>query len=67
VSRVVHKLDGTTEDFLNDTLPALTVGLPIITYNTDGTQNKNVIVTEQFLAECGQQKYKDFYGELPNE
>lgn len=65
VSRVVHKLDGTTEDFLNDTLPSLAVGVPIITYNVDGSQNTNVLVTEEFITECRQQKLKDFYGEEP--
>ena len=62
VSRTVHNLNGKTEDFLNDTLPALQTGIPIITYNADKTQNVGVIVTEEFLDECKQQKYKDFYG-----
>lgn len=62
VSRTVHNLNGKTEDFLNDTLPALQTGIPIITYNEDKTQNVGVIVTEEFLDECKQQKYKDFYG-----
>jgi len=62
VSRIVHKLDGTTENFLNDTLPFLTVGYPIITYNADGTQNINVQVTAEFIEECKEQKERDFYG-----
>lgn len=63
VSRVVHNLNGETENFLNDTLPHLTVGYPIITYNADGTQNRGVNVTAEFLQECEEQKAKDFYGE----
>lgn len=63
VSRVVHNLTGQTEDFLNDTLNYLQVGYPIITYNADGTQNRNVLVTEQFLEECKKQKEMDFYGQ----
>lgn len=62
VSRVVHNLTGKEEDFLNDTLNYLLVGYPIITYNADGTQNRGVNVTEQFLQECKQQKERDFYG-----
>lgn len=67
VSRVVHNLTGMEEDFLNDTLNHLTVGYPIITYNADGTQNRNVQVTQQFIDECKAQKEKDFYGEVINE
>lgn len=63
VSREVHNQDGKIEDFLNDTLPSLNAGTPIITYNADGTQNIGVIVTDAFIDECKQQKYKDFYGE----
>ena len=62
VSRVVHNLTGMEEDFLNDTLNHLTVGYPIITYNADGTQNRNVQVTQQFIDECKTQKEIDFYG-----
>lgn len=61
VSRVVHFADH-TENFLSDILPILEEGVKIITYNADGTQNKNVIVTQQFIQECKQQKLKDFYG-----
>ena len=68
VSRVVHNQNGNTEDFLNDTLPSLVVGeAKIITYNADGTQNRNVQVTQQFIDECKAQKEKDFYGEVINE
>ena len=64
VSRVVHNLTGQEEDFLNDTLNYLTVGYPIITYNADGTQNRNVLVTQQFIDECKAQKERDFYGDV---
>jgi len=66
VSRVVHNLNDKTEDFLNDTLPSLEVGVPIITYNADGTQNRDVAVTEQFINDCKLQKKKDFYGDILN-
>lgn len=66
VSRVVHNLTGMEEDFLNDTLNHLTVGYPIITYNADGTQNRQVAVTAEFIEECKRQKEKDFYGEVLN-
>ena len=65
VSRIVHNLNGEEENFLNDTLPHLTVGYPIITYNADGTQNRNVPVTQEFLDECENQKAVDFYGVTP--
>ena len=67
VSRVVHNLTGQKEDFLNDTLNYLTVGYPIITYNADGTQNRQVAVTAEFIEECKRQKEKDFYGDVINE
>lgn len=66
VSRIVHNLNGEEENFLNDTLPHLTVGYPIITYNADGTQNRNVAVTAEFLQECEEQKARDFYGDINN-
>jgi len=66
VSRVVHNLTGMEEDFLNDTLNHLTVGYPIITYNADGTQNRQVAVTAEFIEECKRQKEKDFYGDVIN-
>lgn len=62
VSREVHNLTGKPEDFINDTLPQLQEGIPIITYNADGSQNRDVNVTAEFIQECKQQKLKDFYG-----
>lgn len=62
VSRIVHFVDGHTENFLSDVLPILKEGIKIITYNADGTQNRNVAITEQFIQECKEQKLKDFYG-----
>lgn len=64
VSRKVHMKDGSVKDFLTDILPLLQVDVPIITYNADGTQNKDVAVTLQFIDECKQQVLKDFYGAL---
>lgn len=61
VRRKVTMKDGTVRDFLSDILALLQVGVPILTYNKDLTQNK-VIVTEEFLAECKQQMLIDFYG-----
>ena len=52
-------------DFLSDIKPNLPVGAQIITYNLDGSQNRGVVVTEAFLAECDRQMYFDFYGVLP--
>ena len=54
--------DGSIKDFLSDILPLIQVGVPIITYNIDGTQNVNVLVTEEFIGECKQQVLIDFYG-----
>ena len=62
MSREVHNLTGKPEDFINDTLPQLQEGIPIITYNADGSQNRDVNVTAEFIQECKQQKLKDFYG-----
>lgn len=62
VRRNVTMQNGETRDFLFDIKPTLQVGVPIITYNTDGTQNIGVLVTEEFLNECDRQIYKDFYG-----
>ena len=67
VSRKVHMQDGSIKDFLTDILPLLQENVPIITYNIDGTQNKDVMVTEQFLGECKQQVLIDFYGAMQNE
>ena len=62
VKRNVTMQTGETRNFLFDIRPTLQVGIPIITYNADGTQNTNVLVTEEFLQECDKQIYKDFYG-----
>lgn len=62
VKRKVSMQTGETRDFLFDIKPTLQVGIPIITYNLDGTQNLEVLVTEKFLTECDKQIYKDFYG-----
>lgn len=62
VRRNVTMQTGETRDFLFDIKPTLQVGVPIITYNADGTQNVGVLVTEEFLNECDRQIYKDFYG-----
>lgn len=67
VSRKVHMKDGSIKDFLTDILPLLQENVPIITYNIDGTQNTDVMVTEQFLGECKQQLLIDFYGAMSNE
>lgn len=66
VRRKVHMKDGSVKDFLSDILPLLQVDVPIITYNTDGTQNVGVSVTEQFIEECKQQVLIDFYGAMAN-
>ena len=62
VRRAVHMKDGSIKDFLSDILPLIQPGVPIITYNIDGTQNKDVLVTEEFIGECKQQVLIDFYG-----
>ena len=57
--------DGTFKDFLTDIVPLLQVGVQIITYTLNGTeltQNTGVTVTEQFITECKQQVFNDFYG-----
>lgn len=65
VKRKVTMATGDVRDFLFDIKPTLQVGVPIITYNLDGTQNRGVLVTEQFLKECEKQVYYDFYGTMP--
>ena len=73
IRREVTMLDGSAKTFLTDMLPLLIVGLPILAYNEpDFTQEvnmvdyqKQVIVTEQFLAECKNQLIIDFYGFNP--
>lgn len=65
VRRKVTMKDGTTKDFLTDIVPLLQVGVQIITYSLNGTeltQNTGVTVTEQFINECKQQLFSDFYG-----
>ena len=54
--------NGDVKDFLTDIVPRLKPGVKIITYNSDGTQNLNVEVTENFINECDQQLLDDFYG-----
>lgn len=66
VKRKVTMLNGDIRDFLFDIKPTLSVGNPIITYNIDGTQNRGVLVTEEFITECDKQIYKDFYGVEPS-
>lgn len=73
IRREVSMLDGSAKTFLTDMLPLLIVGLPILAYNEpDFTQDvnmvdyqKQVVVTEQFLAECKNQLIIDFYGFNP--
>ena len=65
IKRKVTMVTGEIKDFLFDILPTLQVGIPIITYNLDGTQNRGVTVTKEFLDECKNQIYFDFYGSLP--
>ena len=67
VRRAVHMKDGSIKDFLSDILPLIQENVPIITYNLDGTQNVNVLVTEEFIAECKQQVLIDFYGAVQND
>lgn len=67
VRRKVSMKDGSTKDFLTDILPLLQENVPIITYNADGTQNTEVMVTETFINECKQQVLRDFYGAIVNE
>lgn len=62
VRRNVTMKNGAIKDFLCDILPLLRVGVQILTYTKDLEQNK-VLVTAEFLEECSQQVFKDFYGE----
>lgn len=65
VRRSVMMKDGSSKDFLTDIVPLLQVGVQIITYSLNGTeltQNTGVTVTEQFITECKQQLFNDFYG-----
>ena len=62
VRRSVNMQNGDVKDFLCDIVPRLKVGVPIITYNIDGTQNTGVQVTQAFIDECDNQLLQDFYG-----
>lgn len=62
VRRKVNMQNGDVKDFLCDIVPRLQAGVKIITYNADGTQNKDVVVTQQFISECDNQLLQDFYG-----
>lgn len=71
--KVMVQGTGETRDFLYDMKPSLTIGAPIITYSKpdfvkefEPIQHRNVFVTEQFLKDCQNQIYKDFYGENPD-
>lgn len=60
VRRKVTMQNGSQKDFLSDILPLLQVGIQVLTYSITGVQSK-VAVTEEFLTECKQQMFKDFY------
>lgn len=65
IRRSVMMKDGSSKDFLTDIVPLLQAGVQIITYSLNGTeltQNTGVTVTEQFITECKQQLFSDFYG-----
>lgn len=65
IRRKVTMKDGSSKDFLTDIVPLLQVGVQIITYSLNGTeltQNTGVTVTENFINECKQQLFADFYG-----
>ena len=71
--KVMVQATGETRDFLYDMKPSLEIGAPIITYEKpdfttsfEPVQHRNVIVTAQFLQECKNQIFKDFYGENPD-
>lgn len=65
IRRKVTMKTGEVRDFLFDIKPTLKTGAPIITYNADKTQNTGVLVTDEFLTECDNQIYVDFYGVSP--
>ncbi len=73
IRRNVSMKDGSTKSFLTDLLPQLVVGIPVLAYALpDFTQEvsivdyqQKVIVTEQFIQECKNQLYADFYGTNP--
>lgn len=61
VRRTVTMKNGSTCNFLTDILPQLVAGIPVLTYTRQLEQSK-VQVTEQFIQECKQQLFVDFYG-----
>lgn len=73
IRRSVSMKDGSTKSFLTDLLPQLVVGIPVLAYALpDFTQEveivdyqQKVVVTEQFIQECKNQLYADFYGTNP--
>lgn len=73
IRRNVSMKDGSTKSFLTDLLPQLVVGIPVLAYALpDFTKEveivdyqQKVVVTEQFIQECKNQLYADFYGDMP--
>lgn len=73
IRRSVSMKDGSTKSFLTDLLPQLVAGIPVLAYALpDFTKEveivdyqQKVIVTEQFIQECKNQLYADFYGDMP--
>ena len=73
IRREVSMKDGSTKSFLTDLLPHLATGIPVLAYTLpDFTKEveivdyqQKVIVTEQFIQECKNQLYADFYGTNP--
>lgn len=61
VRRTVTMKDGSTCKFLTDILPQLEPGVPVLTYTRQLEQSR-VQSTEQFIQECKQQLFIDFYG-----
>ena len=74
IRRNVSMKDGSTKSFLTDLLPQLVVGIPVLAYSLpDFTKEveivnyqKKVVATEQFIQECKNQLYADFYGAMPD-
>lgn len=68
IKRTVTMKDGAQRDFLTGIVPALRAAfskgmtVSIYTYTIDGQQQQKQ-VTEEFLTECDNQLYIDFYGE----
>ena len=75
IRRSVTMKDGSTKSFLTDLLPQLIAGIPVLAYQLpDFTKDvnivdyqKKVLVTNEFLQECKNQLYADFYGISPTE